>query len=484
VRLLEGGRLRSASVRGRGTAIGVEGDAAIDSVEIRALSGDGIRAACAAVTARHVTLVGVAAETGVAASCGQPGRQASVGLRNSVVSGEFDDAVGAGVETAFSQTDPDADPGFVSATDLRLADDSPLRDAGDPAPLADAEWHEDAGGLARVADGDGDGLVRRDIGAHERPAAAVAVPGANVLANPGAEDGSNGWSGGLVAERYGTFPFASAETGLALGAGARFFAGGLAEDVTSRQVVDLSAMAPEIDAGGAVAVLSALLGGYRADQDEATVTATFRNPHGESVGTLSIGPVTAAERGHGITLLPRRASGTIPPLSRMVDVAMRAVRRGGGAYADAYFDNVALVLDVPGLPPPKGGESSGGQPGQPPPSGPKPFAGVAVLTASAVVDRRGRAVLRLACASATVRQCAGVVTITTVPRRGRPARRLGAARFSLSPGRVVRVHVHIGREWRQKLRRRKQLKVRLYAAARDGQGVARATTSPLRLRRR
>jgi hypothetical protein len=48
---------------------------------------------------------------------------------------------------------------------------------------------------------------------------------------------------------------------------------------------------------------------------------------------------------------------------------------------------------------------------------------------------------------------------------------------------VSSVRVAIPKAWRKRLRGVKRLKLRLYAAARDGQGQARATTSPLTLRR-
>lgn len=65
-------------------------------------------------------------------------------------------------------------PGFISATDLRLRQDSPAIDAADPVqPGVDHLAFE---GNARELDGNGDGDPRRDMGAYEMPA-----PGAPVL---------------------------------------------------------------------------------------------------------------------------------------------------------------------------------------------------------------------------------------------------------------------------------------------------------------
>ena len=65
-----------------------------------------------------------------------------------------------------------------------------MLDAGRPGPLSDSETHEDAHGFVRLADGTGDGSLRRDMGALElQPPAPGAVTG-NVLSNAGAEAGS------------------------------------------------------------------------------------------------------------------------------------------------------------------------------------------------------------------------------------------------------------------------------------------------------
>lgn len=72
-------------------------------------------------------------------------------------------------------------PQFISATDLRPQGSSPLIDAGNPSAAAAAQ---DAGGRTRDVDGNGDGTVRRDIGAHEYQRAAPVVTASATPAQP------------------------------------------------------------------------------------------------------------------------------------------------------------------------------------------------------------------------------------------------------------------------------------------------------------
>lgn len=70
-------------------------------------------------------------------------------------------------------------PGFVSelTADFRLLATSPAVDAGTPGPLAPGEATTDILGELRLADGNGDGVFRRDIGAFERPTPPPPLPG-------------------------------------------------------------------------------------------------------------------------------------------------------------------------------------------------------------------------------------------------------------------------------------------------------------------
>jgi hypothetical protein len=85
------------------------------------------------------------------------------------------------------------------------------------------------------------------------------------------------------------------------------------------------------------------LGGYATQTDRATVTATFISATAAALGTISLQPVTAADRGSVTNLIPRSASGPVPAGTRGIAVRIDAVR-DAGAYNDGYIDNVSLTL--------------------------------------------------------------------------------------------------------------------------------------------
>ncbi|MGH2663525.1 MAG: CSLREA domain-containing protein [Actinomycetota bacterium] len=191
------------------------------------------------------------------------------------------------------------------------------------------------------------------------PGVADAAPEPVVLQNPGAEAGVGsqdaititappGWTTTpkFTAVAYGAPAFPDAADSTAIGGEANFFAGGPDAGVsTAEQTVSVSGDAVAIDASRAEAVLSAHLGGFDTQGDEATVTATFLGGANNDLGTLSIGPVTVADRGGETKLLFRTGQATVPPGTRSVEVTMTATRVNG-FYNDGYLDNVSLALDV------------------------------------------------------------------------------------------------------------------------------------------
>ncbi|MGZ4252023.1 MAG: hypothetical protein ACXVR2_01990 [Solirubrobacteraceae bacterium] len=231
-------------------------------------------------------------------------------------------------------------------------------------------------------------------------AAEAAVPSGNLIVNGNAESGTGssdssttapvpipGWTTttNLTEHTYdpaGSAAFPDVNASAAIGGGSQFFAGGPANGAgntveTATQNVGVSTAAAEIDAGGVTATVSADLGGFATQRDNAAVTATFLGSAGEQLGTLTIGPVTAADRNNTTALLPRSGSGTVPPGTRTVRVALTATKTDG-SYNDAYADNLSLTL-----------AASSGSP--PPPTTPPPVIGKTLNVTSV----KGKVLVRL-----------------------------------------------------------------------------------------
>ena len=207
--------------------------------------------------------------------------------------------------------------------------------------------------------------------------ARAAVPSGNLIVNGGAEVGTGssdsattapapipGWTTtpNFTEHTYdpaGSQNFPDANASAAIGGGSQFFAGGPANGAgntmeTATQTADVSAGAAEIDSGGVAATLSADLGGFSSQEDQATVTAAFLGAAGQQLGALTIGPVTAEDRGGTTEFLPRTGPSTVPLGTRTIRVTMTALKFAG-AYNDAYLDNIALSLSsspAGGAPPP------------------------------------------------------------------------------------------------------------------------------------
>jgi hypothetical protein len=466
-RLRDGASLRSSSIAG---PLVTAGRVRAHSVSLAGV----LDVESGSLTADHLTVVGSGA-SGLRVAGG-----ALATLSNSVVWGFASGITGTATVTFSHLPESGIDPLLL---DLRPGPGSPLVDAGDPRPLDADEPEVDATGGVRAMDGDGDGVVRRDVGAYERRPPAAPPTAGNLLANGGAELGEPAtddraspapprWrrSGGFTSVRYGTVvgpvSFPTLEAAAALDAGSAFFAAGPSGAASATQVVDVSGWAPEIDARAGFAVrLSALLGGFRLSEDRATVSAVFRGPFGTRLGGVALPPVSAADRGNATMLLLRSVRRAVPRLTRTIAVTVAAGAHGG-TYNDAYADDVALV---PRVPPLEGVPRRSAR-------GRRPFGGVAVL-ARRVRVRDGRARVRIGCPSATRRRCAGTITLAR-----RRAVVLGTRIVSLRPGEEQRVRIPLSRRERRVLRRPQGGHV--YAAVRDAQGLTRSAAAPVRIVRR
>jgi hypothetical protein len=186
----------------------------------------------------------------------------------------------------------------------------------------------------------------------------------NLLQNPGAEAGTGGtnsetivpppdWTvtGEFTAMKYGAEGgFPTTENSESIKGGVNFFAGGNSEVSSASQTVSVAAEAAAIDAGTDSATLSGDLGGYSSQNDNAVVTATYLSASNATLGSLTIGPVTAAERKEETELLAESATGTVPVGTRSIQVVITSTRIEG-EYNDGYSDNISLTLGPPAGPP-------------------------------------------------------------------------------------------------------------------------------------
>jgi hypothetical protein len=200
-----------------------------------------------------------------------------------------------------------------------------------------------------------------------QPAAALPF-GVNLLRNAGAETGEaspNGetlvpiprWTGTLTVNRYGGsngppnfWVFPPVSEAQRISGGAQFFAGGAAGGTLS-QPVDMAWASAAIDLGVVTATLSGWLGGYLSQRDPGTVEAEFFDNGSTQVGRAVIGPIEPAERGNDSKFVRKTTTVAVPRRARRIRVVLTATGQEGG-YADAYFDNLSLVLHAPKPKPP------------------------------------------------------------------------------------------------------------------------------------
>ena len=166
-----------------------------------------------------------------------------------------------------------------------------------------------------------------------------------------------GTTGQFTLLQYGTAGFSEAQSP---NNGWSVFAGGPTNGgSTAYQLIPLADDTGLFSGGDWAATLSGDLGGYESLPYEMSVTATFLNASAASLGTLTIGPVTAADRQDVTELLPEGATEKVPVGTQAVRVTMAATSPqapGPGGFNTAYADNISLTfaqaLHVLHFPPP------------------------------------------------------------------------------------------------------------------------------------
>jgi hypothetical protein len=179
------------------------------------------------------------------------------------------------------------------------------------------------------------------------------------LANPDAETGTcsqtGGGSGGYNATGWtltntpqeicygssGGYPLATSPG--PTNRGNAFFDGGPSASSAMTQTVGVSADAAQIAAGNLPYTFSAWIGGYSSQNDQAQVVAVFLNASGTSLGTSTLGPVTATQRGNQTELLNQTATGTVPVGTASVKVTVTFTRHAG-TDCDGYVDDIAMTF--------------------------------------------------------------------------------------------------------------------------------------------
>ncbi len=183
----------------------------------------------------------------------------------------------------------------------------------------------------------------------------------NLLANPGAESGvfvanvggfdiysTPGWttvSGQFEAETYagGTPPNITPFSPGPADRGALLFYGGNAPLTIATQRLDVSGDASTIDAGRALSTISGYLGGFATQDDNATFTETFLGAGANPLGSATIGPVLAADRGNVSGLLYRSANAFLPAGTRSIQATL-TITRVVGTFNNGAADNLAITL--------------------------------------------------------------------------------------------------------------------------------------------
>jgi hypothetical protein len=207
------------------------------------------------------------------------------------------------------------------------------------------------------------------------PAADQVTPAlnTNLIANPGAEDVTSlttlgapstdtvnvadCWTAGNATQAapyavvevnsYATYPTASSDPGK----GANFFWGGTNENGTSAAVTDYATQVlslGSLQAAGKPFELSGYLGGYLTRSDNASVTATFEDVNGATLGSAQIGPVTAAQRGSVTELLQQAWYGTVPANTAQILITLTAT--GTGATLNGSADDLNLTIGSSAVP--------------------------------------------------------------------------------------------------------------------------------------
>jgi uncharacterized protein (TIGR03437 family) len=124
--------------------------------------------------------------------------------------------------------------------------------------------------------------------------------------------------------------------------GANYFAAVNTAKAVLTQKIDISAGASAIDAGNVSFDASAYLGGD--SEDNAQMLVTFLGASGNTLSSVTLGPVLHADRYENPSLYLRRQIGLVPAGARSANVELDLIR-ASGTENDGLADNLSLVLN-------------------------------------------------------------------------------------------------------------------------------------------
>ncbi len=193
--------------------------------------------------------------------------------------------------------------------------------------------------------------------------ASATVFGSNLIVNGDAEIGTGAPSGAVVPvfgftttgnftlvayNEPGGFPV-TGDPGVSTG-GVNLFTGGPSNAFSSAfQLIDLAPGGALIDAGTSTFALSAFLGGFFDQADDARLLLEFLDGANTLQASYVLGPISLADRGNQTGLLLTATSGAVPVGARTARVTLD-MTRFAGAYNDGYADNLSLVLQSGAVP--------------------------------------------------------------------------------------------------------------------------------------
>jgi hypothetical protein len=109
------------------------------------------------------------------------------------------------------------------------------------------------------------------------------------------------------------------------------------------QTASVSTDAALIDTQAVSYALSAWLGGFGSQDDNAVLSIQFLSATGSALGMAMIGPVLAADRSGTSELLSRRTSGKVPVGTRSIKVTL-TMTKVSGSDNDGLADDLSLLL--------------------------------------------------------------------------------------------------------------------------------------------